>query len=204
MSMHDDDARQTSVDELVNSFGNNHHDNHLSSMNGGEGNESPAGIIDQWLLSQYDSIQFDMHSPQSTPGSAPGILSILPGLRLGPNNLPSEFHEELSGIHIPRVDTELIHENKTASLITPTIIHSTTVNTNTLLKVWLPHILTGFDTLLVESFIDKLCEVEGILTVGDLMVLRDEDYFTLERLGPTIGFKMGHFLRVKKALLTII
>ena len=71
-----------------------------------------------------------------------------------------------------------------------------------MIKAWLPLAFEGFDAELIESFISKLRDDGGFVTVQDLLDARGSFELTRESLGDIAGFKLGHFNRLERALST--
>jgi hypothetical protein len=74
-------------------------------------------------------------------------------------------------------------------------------NTNWLeLKVWLPTVLSGFDSVLVGSIVIKMRDDFGFLSTEDLSNAKAEGQLTFEVLKDIDGFKIGHYNRLVKGL----
>ena len=71
-----------------------------------------------------------------------------------------------------------------------------------MIKAWLPLAFEGFDAELIESFISKLRDDGGFVTVQDLLDARASFELTRESLGDIAGFKLGHCNRLERALST--
>ena len=71
-----------------------------------------------------------------------------------------------------------------------------------MIKAWLPLAFEGFDAELIESFISKLRDDGGFVTVQDLLDARGSFELTRESLGDIAGFKLGHYNRLERALST--
>ena len=69
-----------------------------------------------------------------------------------------------------------------------------------MIKAWLPLAFEGFDAELIESFISKLRDDGGFVTVQDLLDARGSFELTRESLGDIAGFKLGHYNRLERAL----
>ena len=71
-----------------------------------------------------------------------------------------------------------------------------------MIKAWLPLAFEGFDAELIDSFISKLRDDGGFVTVQDLLDARGSFELTRESLGDIAGFKLGHYNRLERALST--
>ena len=71
-----------------------------------------------------------------------------------------------------------------------------------MIKAWLPLAFEGFDAKLIDSFICKLRDDGGFVTVQDLLDARSSFELTREILGEIAGFKLGHYNRLERALST--
>ena len=71
-----------------------------------------------------------------------------------------------------------------------------------MIKAWLPLAFEGFDAKLIDSFICKLRDDGGFVTVQDLLDARASFELTRGILADIAGFKLGHYNRLERALST--
>lgn len=69
-----------------------------------------------------------------------------------------------------------------------------------MIKGWLHQAFKGFDYELIESFVSRLRDDGGFVTVQDLVDAQKANELTREALSDIVGFKLGHFNRFNKAL----
>jgi hypothetical protein len=68
------------------------------------------------------------------------------------------------------------------------------------IKAWLPIVFAGFDEDLVQSFTSKLRDHGGFISVQDLLEACDRGELTREVLAEVAAFKIGHCIRLEKAI----
>jgi hypothetical protein len=68
------------------------------------------------------------------------------------------------------------------------------------IKAWLPIAFDGFDKTLINTFISKLRDDGGFVTVQDLLDYQSKGELTREALADIAGFKVGHWNRFEKTL----
>lgn len=69
-----------------------------------------------------------------------------------------------------------------------------------LLSVWLPQVFEGFPKEQIDSFVNKMRDNGGFVTVKDLRDAQSNSQLTLELLQEVAEFKLGHFNRLKNGL----
>jgi hypothetical protein len=73
-----------------------------------------------------------------------------------------------------------------------------------MIKAWLPTAFEGFEQEVIETFIAKLRDDGGFVTLQDLLDARARSELTREALADIAGFKLGHFIRLEKSLSAFI
>jgi hypothetical protein len=69
-----------------------------------------------------------------------------------------------------------------------------------MIKAWLPIAFDGFDNALISTFVSKLRDDGGFVTLQDLLDAQSRGELTREALADIAGFKVGHCNRFEKAL----
>jgi hypothetical protein len=75
-----------------------------------------------------------------------------------------------------------------------------TEEANVLLSQWLPEVFAGFDSTLVQGFIEKLRDEAGFANTKDLFEAQVKGQLTFELLKDLADFKLGHYNRLVAAL----
>jgi hypothetical protein len=68
------------------------------------------------------------------------------------------------------------------------------------LNDWLPTVFDGFGPDLIQSFTAQMRDDFGYISTEDLCNAKIENQLTFENLNVIVGFKIGHFNRLVKAL----
>ena len=71
-----------------------------------------------------------------------------------------------------------------------------------MIKVWLPLVFEGFEYDLIDSFVNRLRDDGGFVTVQDLLDAQSRGELTRQSLADMAGFKVGHCNRLDRALAT--
>ena len=138
----------------------------------------------------YTGLDSD-RSPHSFGGLDQSSLTPLhppspPGLSI-PTTNPRSFQSELSDPEILLVEEEL-----SSQLVIPL--------DKWMIKAWLPIVFSGFDYDVIDSFVARLRDDGGFVTVQDLLDAVARDELTRDSLAAIAGFKVGHCNRLDKAL----
>ena len=130
------------------------------------------------------------HSPHGLGGLDQTRSMILeprsPGLMIPATN-PRSFQSELSD-----PEHHLVEEEISSQLTIPL--------DKWMIKAWLPIVFSGFDYDVIDSFVARLRDDGGFVTVQDLLDAVARDELTRETLAVIAGFKVGHCNRLDKAL----
>lgn len=130
------------------------------------------------------------HSPHGLAGLDQTRSMLLeprsPGLMVPATN-PRSFQSELSD-----PEHHLVEEEINSQLSIPL--------DKWMIKAWLPIVFSGFDYDVIDSFVARLRDDGGFVTVQDLLDAVARDELTRETLAVIAGFKVGHCNRLDKAL----
>lgn len=121
---------------------------------------------------------FDQTRPPLNPSS--------PGLQIPATN-PRSFQSELSDPEHSLAEEEIGS-------------HSSIPLDKWMIKAWLPIVFSGFDYDVIDSFVARLRDDGGFVTVQDLLDAVARDELSRENLADIAGFKVGHCNRLDKAL----
>jgi hypothetical protein len=69
-----------------------------------------------------------------------------------------------------------------------------------MIKAWLPLVFDGFEYDLIDSFVNRLRDDGGFVTVQDLLDAQSRGELTRQNLADIAGFKIGHCNRLDRAL----
>ena len=116
--------------------------------------------------------------PQLNPSS--------PSLQIAPTN-PRSFQSELSDPEHSLAEEEIGS-------------HNSIPLDKWMIKAWLPIVFSGFDYDVIDSFVARLRDDGGFVTVQDLLDAVARDELSRENLADIAGFKVGHCNRLDKAL----
>jgi hypothetical protein len=185
-------------------------------------NEAPASVYFHGLacIAESDSaLPIPSNSNNPTQGDGPLLLPQLHemGLLQQQQSPPPGFTSMINSISTNSNTSEFKSTNSLSSLViqpqqqppshqllpqlssaSPVASISTIEQHKVLLKDWLPEVLDGFPSSLIDSFVQALQE-DGFISVTDLTIAQSMDQLTFEYLR-SMGFKMGHFNRLITSL----
>jgi len=180
-------------------------DNSNSSFTSYPNNEAPASVYFSGLayIAESDSAIPTPSNPQDIPVMSPFHDMALPQSPPGLSSMLSSMGNSLGGSSMGiNSNSELLSVNSRIQQHQPPSALSTAAPANehhqVWLKDWLPGVLDGFPSSLIDSFIQALQE-DGFISVNDLIIAQSMDQLTFEYLR-SMGFKMGHFNRLITSL----
>lgn len=78
------------------------------------------------------------------------------------------------------------------------------ISLTTTLALWLPELFHGFDSSLVQSFVDMLRDEGGFVCIQDIAEAHVNKQLTFEFMQSICGMKLGHYNRLIKGLTEVM
>ena len=108
-------------------------------------------------------------------------------------NQPSVAHLKSFGALDSRATDEFDDEDGDGAIAHPPL-------DKWMIKVWLPLVFEGFEYDLIDSFVNRLRDDGGFVTVQDLLDAQARGELARQSLADIAGFKVGHCNRLDRAL----